>query len=177
MPAQSEYVLLTHIGPEKLAVAIALVTEFLHAHQDACTRGCPLLTEEGLWYLEQFVISPRQYPTINENLRLDFPFPENRDLLPFWNSETRQLCLFGQVLKEFRQPAPNQTTLLAVFQEQDWAVRVDDPLPLLAGEGHEEAKRRLHETLKNLNRGLPAGTIRWSARCRNRRSRSSNVAA
>jgi hypothetical protein len=65
-----------------------------------------------------------------------------------------------QLLKEFRQPAPHQTLLLAVFQEQAWRpAHVDDPIPLRDGESQEDAKRRLHETIRNLNRGLPPATI------------------
>jgi hypothetical protein len=65
-------------------------------------------------------------------------------------------------VKEFRQPAPNQTRLLDVFQEQGWATaHIDDPLPGHREETEEDAKRRLQETIKNLNRGLLPGTIRF----------------
>ena len=56
--------------------------------------------------------------------------------------------------------SPNQTRLLDVFQEQGWAdAHIDDPLLVLEGETEQDVKRRLHETLKNLNRTLPPGTI------------------
>jgi hypothetical protein len=65
-------------------------------------------------------------------------------------------------LKEFRQRSPNQVRILDVFQEQGWCgAHIDDPLPQGAGDTEEDAKRRLHDTIKNLNRGLPSGTIRF----------------
>jgi hypothetical protein len=38
---------------------------------------------------------------------------------------------------------------------------IDDPLPTWPDEEEEEVKRRLHDTIKNLNRTLPPGTIRF----------------
>jgi hypothetical protein len=64
-------------------------------------------------------------------------------------------------VKRFRQPARNQTTILAAFQEQGWASHIDDPLPLGQGEDASDAKRRLHETIKNLNKNLPSHTLRF----------------
>jgi hypothetical protein len=80
---------------------------------------------------------------------------------PRWDGDRRRLWLGPQLLKEFRQPAPNQTTLLAAFEEDAWSEHVADPLPLGQEEREEDARRRLHETIKNLNRGLPSGTIRF----------------
>jgi hypothetical protein len=52
--------------------------------------------------------------------------------------------------------------LLDVFQEQGWENKhIDDPLLVIEGETEADAKRRLHETVKNLNRTLPLGTIRF----------------
>ena len=72
------------------------------------------------------------------------------------------MWLSTRLLKTFRQPAPNQTTILDVFQEDEWAKsHIDDPLSRSVGEDEADARRRLHETIKNLNRGLPPGTIRF----------------
>jgi hypothetical protein len=38
--------------------------------------------------------------------------------------------------------------LLAAFEEQHWARRIDDPLP----PGRVDRKERLHDTIKRLNR-------------------------
>ena len=55
----------------------------------------------------------------------------------------------GVVIKRFKWPAINQETLLAVFEEEDWPPRIDDPLPMLP---EQNPKRRLHDTIKCLNR-------------------------
>jgi hypothetical protein len=76
--------------------------------------------------------------------------------------QSRRLWLAGVLLKEFRQPSPNQTRLLDAFQEQGWVFQhIDDPLPSWPEADEEEAKRRLHDTIKNLNRSLPSGSIRF----------------
>jgi hypothetical protein len=63
-------------------------------------------------------------------------------------------------VKEFRQPSTNQIRLLDAFQEQGWEnTHLDDPIPSAPGEEEEDAKRRLHDTIKNLNRSLRPGTI------------------
>jgi hypothetical protein len=56
----------------------------------------------------------------------------------------------GQLLiKRFRQPARNQVTVLASFQELRWPRRLDDPL---TGNSGVEPKRRLRDTVFALNR-------------------------
>jgi hypothetical protein len=135
-------------------------TDLLLVHEDACTFGLPLLTEAGVDYLRRWLQraalpglpDPRCGTDVGALLACE---------LPRWTVEDRQLWFDGRLLKEFRQPAPNQTTLLAAFEEQGWPAHIDDPLPRAEWEGEEDAKRRLHETIKNLNRGLPAGTMRF----------------
>lgn len=65
-------------------------------------------------------------------------------------------------MKHFRQPAPNQILILDAFQEQNWAIdHLEDPLPRGSADGEQDAKRRLKDTIKNLNRSLAPGTIRF----------------
>lgn len=45
--------------------------------------------------------------------------------------------------------APDQERILAVFQEESWPDRIDDPLPPVPG---ITPKRRLHSTIQCLNR-------------------------
>ena len=72
------------------------------------------------------------------------------------------MWLGDRLLKRFRQPAPYQTLLLQVFQEQGWdRPHLDGPLPRMEGEDEADARRRLHDTLKGLNDSLPAGTIHF----------------
>jgi len=137
------------------------VAELLRIHERARALGAPLLTEAGVVYLREWLPlaarsgEPPPAPDPRSSARGDNP-------LPYWDADCRRLWLGEQLLKEFRQPAPNQTTLLDVFQEQGWVPsHIDDPLSRALGESEKSAKRRLHETISNLNRGLPTGTIRF----------------
>jgi hypothetical protein len=69
--------------------------------------------------------------------------------LPQWDRERRRLLWRGRVVKEFRVPAPNQELILSAFEEEQWPPRIDDPLPLCP---EMDAKDRLHEAIKSLNR-------------------------
>jgi hypothetical protein len=68
---------------------------------------------------------------------------------PTWDAELRELRVGGLVVKRFRQPAWNQVTVLASFQELCWPRRLDDPL---TGNSGIEPKRRLRDTIFALNR-------------------------
>jgi hypothetical protein len=68
---------------------------------------------------------------------------------PTWDADLRELRVSDLVIKRFRQPAQNQVTVLASFQELHWPRRIDDPL---TGDGEVEPKRRLRDTVFALNR-------------------------
>lgn len=137
-------------------------SELLAAHEHATTHGQPLLTEVGIFYVRQQLLPTRSRRTPQANIASAAGASLSTGSLPHWDSQSRRLWLGGLLVKEFRQLAPNQTCLLDVFQEQGWATaHIDDPLPSLPGETEESAKQRLQETIKNLNRGLLPGTIRF----------------
>ena len=73
----------------------------------------------------------------------------NAEQTPVWDARTRELRLGGKVVKLFRWPAQNQEAVLNAFQAQGWPARIADPLPL---DPKVCAKRRLHDTIKCLNR-------------------------
>jgi hypothetical protein len=136
--------------------------ELLQAHDDASARNQPFLTEAGASYLRQRLLASDIDVAPQRRSAPDSETFLGKCQVPFWDAACRRLWLGGCLLKEFRQPAPNQTALLAVFQEQGWGnAHIEDPLALIEGEDETDAKRRLHETIKNLNRGLPAGTIHF----------------
>ncbi len=139
-----------------------LFVKLLHIHEHAAACGLPLLTKFGIAYLAGLLLSagkPEPWESVSEPHQIDV---HTGYVVPVWDADNRQLWFKGKVVKQFRQPAPNQTRLLDVFEEQGWASqRIDDPLPLARGEHDHDAKKRLHNTLKNLNRGLPPGTIRF----------------
>jgi hypothetical protein len=68
---------------------------------------------------------------------------------PIWDPDLRELRVGELVIKRFRQPARNQVTVLASFQELRWPRRIDDPL---TGNPEVEPKRRLRDTVFALNR-------------------------
>lgn len=68
---------------------------------------------------------------------------------PIWDRQRRELRVGKTVVKRFKWPAENQERVLDAFQENGWPDRLDDPLlphPQIC------PKRRLHDTLKCLNR-------------------------
>jgi hypothetical protein len=68
---------------------------------------------------------------------------------PTWDPDLRELRVGKLVVKRFRQPARNQVTVLASFQELRWRRRIDDPL---TGNSGCDPKRRLRDTVFALNR-------------------------
>jgi hypothetical protein len=77
---------------------------------------------------------------------------------PRWDSSCRALWARGHLVKQFRQPAPCQELILASFEEEQWPPHIDDPLPPTAD---HDPKRRLHETVTNLNRYHNVSVIRF----------------
>ena len=80
------------------------------------------------------------------------------ELRPFWDSERRELKLGEWLIKCFRVPANNQTTILAAFEEDRWPPRIDDPIP---PRYDQDPKRRLHDTINSLNRNQQHPLLRF----------------
>lgn len=112
---------------------------------------CFVLTDEGLAFaaaaLEQWPAKPADLramrPSIAEHIRLP------QAAKPTWDRERQELRLGSIVVKQFKVPAANQERILAAFQEEDWPLRIDDPLPPATD---QDSKRRLHDTINSLNR-------------------------
>jgi hypothetical protein len=86
------------------------------------------------------------------------PHEVTLELGPRWDAQRRELYLDGQLVKRFRLPSPNQELILTVFEEERWPVRIDDPLPCHA---EQDPKRRLHDTIKSLNRNQKFPLLRF----------------
>jgi hypothetical protein len=82
----------------------------------------------------------------------------SRDSSPTWDRDRRELRVGPKVVKVFKLPSPMQEAILVAFEEEHWPPRIDDPLP-----GHPELlpKRRLHDTIKSLNRNQKHPLIRF----------------
>ncbi len=83
---------------------------------------------------------------------------EEETLQPKWDDQRRQLRVAADVVKEFKLPSPNQETVLMAFEEEGWPPRIDDPLPPLAP---LDPRRRLHDTIKALNRKQKCRLVRF----------------
>jgi hypothetical protein len=79
-------------------------------------------------------------------------------LVPRWDRQRQELRLAQYLIKRFKVPAQTQCAILSAFEEEDWPVRIDDPLP-----GHPELdpKRRLHNAINALNRNQVHRLIRF----------------
>ncbi len=77
---------------------------------------------------------------------------------PCWNSCDRTLRVGDDVVKHFKWRAANQEAILNAFEEEGWPPRVDDPLP---PQVDQDAKRRLSDTIKGLNKKQIQQLIRF----------------
>jgi len=101
-------------------------------------RACYRLTSGGAEYARSLLATPRSPSP---------PAPVRPSQLPRWDARHRTLFVGTQVVKHFRVPSPVQEVLLAVFEEEGWPERIDDPLP-----PNKDGKRRLHSAINSLNR-------------------------
>lgn len=79
--------------------------------------------------------------------------------VPCWDVYRKELRFGSVLVKQFRWAAMNQETILMAFEEEHWPERIDDPLPPKAD---GDAKQRLHDTIKCLNRNHKSPAIRFS---------------
>jgi hypothetical protein len=77
---------------------------------------------------------------------------------PLWKANQGELWWRGELVKRFRHDAADQRCVLDAFQDSAWDNRIDDPLPVRCGRSR---KKRLHETIKSLNRGQKLRRIRF----------------
>jgi hypothetical protein len=117
------------------------------AHLGFQPRSCFVLTDAGRALTGDAALL--QYPVAGAN---------GAAAQPCWDASRRELRVGEVLVKRFRQQAPNQELILQVFAEEGWPVRIDDPLPPAVEQG---AKRRLHDTICNLNRGHARPLIRF----------------
>jgi hypothetical protein len=113
----------------------------------ALTEGtCFVLTDKGAQLVPNRTARDMRD---GESLQQDgWSHSGNGEARPHWAAELRELRWNGCLVKHFREPAPNQETILAAFEEEGWPCRIDDPLPPADG---IDPKRRLHDAVKRLN--------------------------
>lgn len=134
-------------------------------------RTCFVLTEDGERFARQLlaerdrrsraVPEPAMVPEPAAMPAQEGPTLDLLDLsqiVPVWDRDRQQLKFCKLLVKEFKLPAPNQETVLAAFQEENWPPRIDDPLP---PQGDIDPKRRLHDTITSLNRNQKNPLVRF----------------
>jgi hypothetical protein len=117
-------------------------------------RTCFVLTKEGVAFAHELIGSsagPGSKPSAGSN-------GSGLARRPVWDSERHELRVGDLLIKRFKWPAINQVALLAAFQEEEWPARIDDPLP---PRPEQDPKRRLHDTIKCLNRNQQSGLIHF----------------
>jgi hypothetical protein len=112
-------------------------------------KTCLVLTEKGLWLAVRALLPQLEPPTGCASETDGSGRETGTAERPEWDGGRRELRVGGVMVKQFRQPAPSQETVLAAFQEEQWAPVIDDPLP---GRFDQDPKLRLHDTVNNLNR-------------------------
>lgn len=118
-------------------------------------RSCFVLTDVGAEFVERLMnpdfvgISMTSNASLHAQPMIDYTPEVASAPKPLWDCQRRELRMGQWVIKRFKLPSPNQETLLAAFEEEGWPLRIDDPLPPVHG---VLSKRRLHDTIKSLNR-------------------------
>jgi hypothetical protein len=121
-------------------------------------KTCFILTEDGCRLARQIGKSPRAVvketnvkppPVHDSSVEKTNGNGSAQLLLPKWDRDRRQLRIGANVVKEFKVPAINQEIVLAVFEEEHWPPKIDDPLP---HKSDIDPQRRLHDTINSLNR-------------------------
>jgi hypothetical protein len=133
-----------------------------------CRRSCFVLSDAGVHYLTS---CPRpdagkapgcdalEGPVEDDNAGSSSGNERgNGKPEPHWDSARHELRVGGRLVKQFKQPSPNQEMILMAFEEEHWPARIDDPLPPVA---EQCPKRRLHDAIKCLNRNHRSRLVRF----------------
>lgn len=119
-----------------------------------CERTCFVLTNTGVKYAK--LVRDRNGAAATGPVLFERQIASREEAtakviheIPVWDIERRELRVNGKVVKQFKWSAANQEAILAAFEEDQWPVRIDDPLP---PHPEQDSKRRLSDTIKCLNR-------------------------
>ncbi len=144
--------------------------KFVALKTTAMSSGtCFVLTDYGVSFLEKAIHAFHQSHPGNSGqtgLPPEFLNGNNAGLdqvsvvseVPVWNPLRRELRFKGMIVKNLSLSACNQEAIVVAFEEEHWVERIDDPLPPIAG---QDPRRRLNETIKQLNRKHRNSLIRF----------------
>ena len=112
-------------------------------------RTCVVLTAHGEMLARNMVSTWRVGQAAHEaSSVMEFVLAK---LTPHWDKDRMELRLGKYLVKRYRQPAKNQETILAAFEEESWPPRIDRPLP---GDSDTDPHDRLHDAVKRLNQQI-----------------------
>lgn len=117
-------------------------------------RSCFVLTDAGFAFLSPYA---HRLPVRCDPPRAKLAATEST---PYWNPDAREFSVGPQLLKRFTRPAPMLDIILSSFQELDWPLRLDDPIPPTPGIVSAE---RLRDTVRRLNRCQNPHAVRFSS--------------
>jgi hypothetical protein len=123
-----------------------------------CEKTCFVLTVAGEAFARS--ICPPRTPAEagNPEGMAEARSPAVSAAVPHWDKKCRELWVGEFMVKQFRVPAPNQETVLSVFEEEGWPARIDDPLSKQPG---QDPQTRLRETIRSLNRRQKRRLLRF----------------
>jgi len=132
-------------------------------------RSCFVLTKAGLQFAQGRTGDGKSVREVDEVLRVADPWTNrgnHEPKRPYWDAERRELMVARVVVKRYRRPAVNQEVVLAVFEEEGWPERIDDPLPPTTPARHHQVpkqepdQRRAPLQRRRHRRGHPLGVRR-----------------
>ena len=128
-------------------------TQLLVAAEQAAAAGEPILTAKGLQFVEeQLALALRN--------RSDADEPRPSDAVPHWDG-VRHLWLGERLVREFDRLPTCQAPLLAAFECAGWPRQIRNPFADALRRSAIDARRRLRQTVQNLNRHLPEATLHF----------------
>ena len=132
-----------------------------------CENSCLTLTHKGVCFVgEMDSVAPTesanpqstQHQSTQHQSTQHPPEQHSPTQHPRWDTDRQELWYLNQLVKRYRLPSPNQSAILSAFQEERWPARIDDPLPPKV---EQDPKRRLHDTIRNLNRSHRRPLLRF----------------
>jgi hypothetical protein len=122
------------------------------------SRSCAILSEQGAVWARNVLTMDDAQKKVSEMASTPDKSARRKLVQPSWDAKRQRLFLGSTLVRCFRRPAPRQSLILTAFQEQGWPDHIDDPLPC---QNRRSPKRRLHQTITDLNRGQRPLLIRF----------------
>lgn len=134
-------------------------TFHLHGRHEFSISSCFVLTNTGLEVASRAREIVRDSSLGVAYCGFDANVRGQAGIKPRWDCACKRLYFGSILVKAFRVPSPNQTTILSAFEEENWPERIDDPLPYSPDVARKE---RLRYTLKSLNKHQKLPVLHFS---------------